>query len=401
MIKSVNLRNFQSHKNTTIEFSEGVNAIVGLSCSGKSAILRGLNWVFNNAPGGDVFMSNWNGGNTSVAVTFDDETEVSRTRGKSINQYALTLPGKDTQIYEGFGQGNIPKPVADALNIHDFNMRFQHQGAFLLSESAGKISQYLNKVARLDSIDIAISNIDSTLRSERQVMKAEDSNIERLEPELEQYKYLEEAEKLVILVEAMQKRVQEDSSRYNALFDGVEDIENAQKELSPIQTIAGFSASLLLLLNEDAWIEDKKLESDELRSHIWDIGGIGLQLKTFSEILKFKNPVESLLTVDSELVKALTNADALNAFVNDVTAREQDIQGLHLALEFKNQVEEALDRSDSYFDDWHKSEHLNSDILLISDMEKKLTEESKRKADLKKEFDDEWPDICPLCGKGD
>ena len=52
MIKSVELKNFQSHNQSRLEFCDGVNIIVGASDSGKSAILRGLFWVLYNNPNG-------------------------------------------------------------------------------------------------------------------------------------------------------------------------------------------------------------------------------------------------------------------------------------------------------------------------------------------------------------
>ena len=47
-ILKVEIKDFQSHKNTNIEFSEGFNCIIGRSDSGKSAILRALRLVICN-----------------------------------------------------------------------------------------------------------------------------------------------------------------------------------------------------------------------------------------------------------------------------------------------------------------------------------------------------------------
>jgi len=47
MINSLTIQNFQSHKNTTLEFDNGINIIIGQSDSGKTAIIRALNWVIN------------------------------------------------------------------------------------------------------------------------------------------------------------------------------------------------------------------------------------------------------------------------------------------------------------------------------------------------------------------
>ena len=48
MIKSLHIQNFQSHKKTTLKFHKGINVVIGQSDSGKSAIIRALNWTINN-----------------------------------------------------------------------------------------------------------------------------------------------------------------------------------------------------------------------------------------------------------------------------------------------------------------------------------------------------------------
>ncbi|MCK9524299.1 MAG: AAA family ATPase, partial [Limnochordia bacterium] len=39
MIEKLTLKNFQSHKHSELEFAPGLNAIIGQSDSGKSALL--------------------------------------------------------------------------------------------------------------------------------------------------------------------------------------------------------------------------------------------------------------------------------------------------------------------------------------------------------------------------
>jgi exonuclease SbcC len=71
MIDSLSIQNFQSHEKTELEFDEGINIIIGQSDSGKSAILRALNWVVNNKPNGEAFKSNW-GGDTKVKIIIEE-----------------------------------------------------------------------------------------------------------------------------------------------------------------------------------------------------------------------------------------------------------------------------------------------------------------------------------------
>ena len=65
MIKQLNIHNFQSHEDSSLNFTEGVNVIIGASDSGKSAIIRALKFVVYNSPSGSD-MRSWWGGETSV-----------------------------------------------------------------------------------------------------------------------------------------------------------------------------------------------------------------------------------------------------------------------------------------------------------------------------------------------
>ena len=55
-LKQITLKNFQSHKDSTIQLDRGLNAIIGPSDSGKSAIIRAIKWVLYNEPSGDFFI---------------------------------------------------------------------------------------------------------------------------------------------------------------------------------------------------------------------------------------------------------------------------------------------------------------------------------------------------------
>jgi exonuclease SbcC len=47
VIKRFDLVDFQSHKETHLEFVEGLNVIIGPSDSGKSSVVRALNFLIS------------------------------------------------------------------------------------------------------------------------------------------------------------------------------------------------------------------------------------------------------------------------------------------------------------------------------------------------------------------
>ena len=148
MIESVKLKNFQSHKENTFSFTKGVNAIVGPSDSGKTAILRALRWLIWNRPLGDAFRSDW-GGDTEVAVTVDGQLI---TRYKHDNKHGYKIGKTDLKAIGT----DVPEEVSTILNIDEINLQQQFDKPFLLADSPGEVAQHFNKVAHLENMDRAI-----------------------------------------------------------------------------------------------------------------------------------------------------------------------------------------------------------------------------------------------------
>ena len=73
MIQELKVKNYQSHKETSLTLHSGVNVIVGNPQNGKSALLRSLVWLKDNRPLGFRFNS-WFSGNepTEVEVRVDN-----------------------------------------------------------------------------------------------------------------------------------------------------------------------------------------------------------------------------------------------------------------------------------------------------------------------------------------
>ena len=134
MIKEVSIQNFQSHKDTHLEFHPGVNIIVGTSDSGKSAIIRTIRWVLQNKPLGDSFRSMW-GGETKVTLTLP-EGQITRSKDKS-DKY--TIEGPPKLELEAF-RTSVPEEVLNMLNINSVNLQFQHDPPFLISSTSGEVA---------------------------------------------------------------------------------------------------------------------------------------------------------------------------------------------------------------------------------------------------------------------
>ncbi len=226
MIKKIHIQNIQSHKDSTLELSPGINAIVGSSNNGKSAILRAFYWVRYNRPlGVDNLLSHWacdKKGNQIAVMEASIENEngvVTRRRTKNENQYIVN----DEEL--NVVKTDVPSQVEQLLQLSDTNIQRQQDAPFLLSLTSGQVAQYFNKTVRLDIIDRVLSNAESKRRKTMQEISQSEELLKEKESKLEEYAWLAEAEKLIIKCENISAKAQANKEKAEILKQQIEEYE--------------------------------------------------------------------------------------------------------------------------------------------------------------------------------
>lgn len=224
-LSSVAIKNFQSHCNTTLEFVPGVNVVVGLSDTGKSAIFRALIWALFNRPRGDGFRSHWSGKEaTDVTIAFDDGNVLGRTKGNAINQYLI-----NETVLKAFGHD----PPDEVLQLHKINRTLNIQSQidpfFLLQSSPGEVSGYLNQIAQLEDIDRVAKKLQTHVRSTQRNLDAQVALEASTTTQLTQFKDLEQVDKELIKAEMLEAELAATRERYDEVKQTVQKIKQAQR----------------------------------------------------------------------------------------------------------------------------------------------------------------------------
>lgn len=203
MLNSIQLQNFQAHEDTLLELHPGVNVIAGSSNSGKSSILRALNWVTYNRPTGEAFLSHWardkkgnQADDVSVTLTMGEQEIVRRKSKVTKNTYSI-----GDKTLEAIGM-DVPEEVAISLNLSDVNIQRQHDSPFLLSESPGEVARFFNKIVHFDAIDKYLSTIESKKRKTKADVEMCKENVKRLDAKIPQYDWVQDAERLLEKIHA-------------------------------------------------------------------------------------------------------------------------------------------------------------------------------------------------------
>lgn len=264
MINQIQIKNFQSHKDTILTFSPGVNVITGSSDHGKSAIIKALRWLIWNKPSGDDFRSHW-GGDTEVTAKLEDGVVVSRIKKGSENLYKV-----DNLSFTAFG-ASVPEEVEKILNLTDINLQQQLNLPFLLTETPGNVAKHFNRVAKIDKINKTEKKINSEISQINLTIGKHEDDIQKYELELKELPNLEKIEiKLEILEKMERKRntLSKNISDLRVLIRHIDIVDSEIIEDSKLLTFEKKIDQLIAKTNERDSIEDDMSRLDSLMTDI-------------------------------------------------------------------------------------------------------------------------------------
>ena len=327
MIKSLEIKNIQSHKNSRLEFSPGINALVGTSNNGKSAVLRALLWCITNRPlGTEILLSNWaydskGKQNDEMSVTVEkSEGVLTRRKFKNENEYVLN--GKTMEAVKT----DVPKDVEKFFALSETNIQKQQDTPFLLSKSSGKTAEYFNKIVRLDIIDRVLSNAESTRRKMKNQVESSEQEERKLSEDLEKYNWLDSAEKLIERCKVISEICENLSGERNELKNSVQKFEELNKKKFP-----DFSKTKKLIKEIS--------EIDE------DNGNLTEQIEALSESIDQFNSLSKKSTRDfSKEKKAIEYIENMTFDRSEIDKLEEEIHNVKYTENFIKNCEVKNDK---------------------------------------------------------
>lgn len=200
MIEKIQIRGFGANEKLDVEFSPNVTTVVGKSFIGKSWLLRALKWVLCNRPTGDAFI-NWNSKEAKVRLSIDSK-KIIRLRNSNTNSYRWS---EKDHPYLALGMGNVPRDIAEFVNVSDLNFQSQHEAPFWFCETAGEVSRQLNSIVNLEVIDNTLSNISSELRKVNTEIDVREKSLLEIAQKKKGFVYVKDLDRDLKNVEKLQK----------------------------------------------------------------------------------------------------------------------------------------------------------------------------------------------------
>jgi len=333
LIRSIRIQNFQSHKDTTINLVDGMNVIAGSSESGKSSVIRAIEWVRTNRPVGLGYLRDGSDGPIAVTITFGDGRYIERIRSKSINKYVLGGNEGITETFDSVGT-DVPARVLDLLAFDEHNTSSQFGKMYLVQSSPPAAARTINKLVGFDSLGVAAGIASSEIQSMSKEANEAEAEIERSKERLKLYDGLDDVG--VLLDQAGYLAADADTVRSYAdrlqhqveVGEKVEGIAKiGDKELkADIEPLVSRCSDISLLLKE-------------LR---WNIGRLDTDIEVLEGSAK-RVDYESLATIDdliescdsaaANLYLMLRDIDLLGSRIEQVGAKHGEWEGAKAQLD--------------------------------------------------------------------
>jgi DNA repair exonuclease SbcCD ATPase subunit len=267
-IKQVKLINFQDHKETTVDFTEGVNLIVGSSDAGKSAILRAVNFVFQNDLRGNSFIRV---GTTecSVTIVFSDGVEITRVKSTDVNNYILKDENEELHVFSKVAS-TVPEQIQKYLGNPPLDDKKrpiayadQMANLFLVDLNSSDLPRTLSELTGIQHLQTAAETLGKNARSFDRSIKERNDKIKKLNDDLVQYQYVDKDYESISTIQSElnnlsntleninkarnfikinneisseAKKINNLSSKYKSLADIKPQIENLSNLLTSIKT---------------------------------------------------------------------------------------------------------------------------------------------------------------------
>jgi len=367
-IKSLTLENFQSHKHLYVEFSEALTIITGTNNSGKTAIFRALDYVYNFGKKGhgsfDPSYVSHKAAFCKIIVEFVDGTKLVRVKsGSKGDKNSIQIYNKEDELiyeklkadkaYDQFVTDFLGNPTYDE-EMGSLAFVEQNQPPFLISLTPLKIPEAFARLIKSSDFDNAVKILKSENNSYSSSTKTIESDIVDYEQDLIEYeglddliKIVEENDEIILINDELDiiinnlNKIREDALNYRSkikflekenvadqnFLDQLEDLDSFTKLKQKINNLKNIKVSIENMENSIEQLvkeneKDSYLISEEFLN-IWN--GLSLTYKDIKNLTSYDNSLalkESTIQTheqsnESDEVKIQNYQTQIDSYIED------------------------------------------------------------------------------------
>lgn len=360
MLKYLREKNFKSHKDTLIEFCQGVNILRGDPRSGKTNIFRGADWLFTNRPTGGEIFSNfagdegdvevevglWEGGKVGlkkhIVINKEGKKEVKDRKGEEDSKAIYTLDGNE---YKSFAS-DVPDLILRKLNLTDLNFQKQLDKHFLVTSPPGEIARTINKITKLEPVDARISRLTSKVNSGNREVKLLKKQAEEKKEELFRYSDIEETGEIIQRLQTAARELEKKNKQSVELRGLISKTEVVDYEIGELDSFLEVEAIVRDIEEIDQELEQLQRQS-ALLNRIHDLGikidGARSVLEVEKEVTKIGKMDERMNSLQAQLI-SLEQIQEMNEELADLITVEAELKPVYARLE---EIDEQISLCDA------------------------------------------------------
>jgi DNA repair exonuclease SbcCD ATPase subunit len=327
-IRFLRSKNFQGYKDCEIEFVPGTNYIWGDTDSGKSTILRKIEWCLQNTPAGFHFARKGIKSTTCVEVEieFFDGTKILRRRNKNtINEYVLNDDFENP--YKAL-KGAVPERIKEAINLSGLSLQGQAEQFFLVDLPDKQRAKKINEVVDLEIIDLFSKKVKKTVTEVKKEIELNEVRVNQNNKKIEELYWIEEAQKELDDLFALDEEILKRKKAVASLEAFSEDLEelNAQSEVLHTLLDKKERADELLCLKKE--VKQKEESFQTLHSMKERLQYMKERMAEVNKTLKYKEQIKDLKNFLEEIKKSKEDfrfLDSLRKKIDNATVELQEI----------------------------------------------------------------------------
>jgi DNA repair protein SbcC/Rad50 len=325
VIKSIKIRNFQTLANLEFELSKGICVFSGPSDSGKTSVIRALNWLIDNRPNGFDFrrdprkdgsgkkpLAKDIGTECSVVI---EEGEITRLRNelsgeKGFNGYILPDDSEREAL-----KGEVPEEISRLLGISRYNVQMQHDPIFMLSDSPGEVARKINEITKLDTIDIVRKRCDGIISEAKSQIAFIDDKIQDEKEQIEGLAYIDNANVRVCELEQLDKKANEIDARIQVIEKIIGEIESIDNDVYVLEDLLSF---------------DKEIK--KLRKMIDEYDSIYIKIESVLDVIEFIEELEKQINENINIIQSQNDVKSILSDIEIFISTEKQVNSVHCLL---------------------------------------------------------------------
>ena len=391
IIEELTLKNFKSHKNSKIDFNEGITVILGQNGAGKSTLLEAIRFALFKKVDGNIqdmvrkpVNAQYDVSTMMVKLKFKHNNiqyEIERIKKRSSSSSTIRRLSGDKTVQITNGEKQVTEEIEKIIGVDKnsfLNAVYIRQGEItsLIDKTASDRKELISKLLNLDNLEKSWKNMiniikeyenkielnDRLLANKEDLLKKEKENTEstvKITEELQTDEKLKE--ELTNTLKELEKEVESLNQKKEKYEKNRVQIESLNKTIDETKTQLNKEETLLKT------IEAKEAENKSIEKEI-------LKLPLFKDFVEIKDKYDDKR---AKLVETEQDIGRINALNETLKNTNSDYEK---SIEYSEKLETLNERQKMLKKDIEELNRLESSLTTINSQKGDLFDKLEQKA---------------------